>query len=415
MLDVIVIGAGLAGLAAAERLVAAGREVTILEARDRIGGRVWTADAAEPVAIELGPEWIGEGAVHDLLASRGEELIRSEGRFYRRSASRWESFDDQPDVVQAMLDRAWTATRGDRALLDALDECCPDADEDRKRLLAYVEGFNAADSTRVSVRWVREVQENEPPEASDLRARGGSGRIVAALDGLLAGRAERRLGAAARTIRWRPGAVEVGTAVGETLRAGAAVITVPLPLLDSLRLEPDLPGIRAAAAGLAMGPVTKLVIRFRDPFWRGVGPLGDMLFLQALEQPVPVWWAAVDPEAPVLTGWAGGPGSARLPVDRQALLDVAVASLAAALDLSPAEVGRRVEAHYFHDWTRDPWSLGAYSWVPAGAADAHRALSRPVERTLFFAGEATCGKGYNATMEGALKSGRRAARQVLGG
>ena len=367
------------------------------------------------MAIELGPEWIGDGEVRDLLVSRGDELVRSDGRFYRRSATRWESFDDQPDVVQAMLDRAWKVTRGDRPLLEALDECCRDEADDRKRLLAYVEGFNAADSARVSLRWVREVQDNEPPEASDQRVRGGTGRIVAALDALLAGRAEVRLGTPARAIRWRPGSVDVTTGAGETLRAAAAVMTVPLPLLESLPFDPELPDLRAAAGGLAMGPVTKLVFRFRDPFWREIGPLRDMLFLQTLEQPVPVWWTALVPEAPVLTGWAGGPESLRLPADPDALRDVAVASLAAGLDLPPAEVARRVEAHYIHDWNRDPWSRGAYSWVLAGGADAHHVLSRSVKGTLFFAGEATCGKGYNATMEGALRSGRRAARQVLDG
>jgi monoamine oxidase len=128
-----------------------------------------------------------------------------------------------------------------------------------------------------------------------------------------------------------------------------------------------------------------------------------------------VWWTALDPEAPLITGWAGGPRSARLPAEPGALVEAAVASLAAALDLPRGEVAGRLETHYHHAWNADPWSRGAYSYVLAGGTAAHRTLARPVAGTLFLAGEATCGEGSNATMEGALQSGRRAARAVLTG
>jgi monoamine oxidase len=138
-----------------------------------------------------------------------------------------------------------------------------------------------------------------------------------------------------------------------------------------------------------------------------------MLFLHALEQPFPVWWTAIDPEAPLLTGWAGGPGARRLPHSEAELVELAVASLAAALGLDRRDVARRLESHYWHDWTADPFARGAYSYVRVGGIDAQRDLARPVHATLFFAGEATAGGGYNATMEGALRSGRRAAEEAL--
>ena len=120
MPDVLVIGAGLAGLAAAERLVAAGREVMILEARDRLGGRVWTAEATEPVPIELGPEWIGRGGVHDLLTGYGERLAPSDGRFYLRAAGRWTSAEDGPDAHVSVL-RRLSKVPGDRPLREAIE------------------------------------------------------------------------------------------------------------------------------------------------------------------------------------------------------------------------------------------------------------------------------------------------------
>jgi monoamine oxidase len=165
-----------------------------------------------------------------------------------------------------------------------------------------------------------------------------------------------------------------------------------------------------------LGKVVKLVLGFREPFWRDVGPLQDLLFLHALEQPFPVWWTALDPDVPLLTAWAGGPQVDRLDTtDERALLELAIASLAATLDLDRSDVARRLESHHSHDWNADPFSRGAYTYVTVGGSQAHRTLARPVANTLFFAGEGTCGGGYNATMEGALRSGRRAAEEVLRG
>ncbi len=416
--DCIVIGAGLAGLAAAERLAAAGRSVTIVEARDRIGGRVWTAGTAAGVPLELGPEWVGKnGAVHDLLAASGVRLERAEGHRLQRMGDGWRNLDNRPDSVQKLLERASkVAGDGDMALDDALAACCagPELEEARTELLAYVEGFDAADSSRVSLRWLLEVEENQPAEESDLRSTEGTQRAVEALASTCAGRCDLRLESVVREVRWKPGEVTVATSGGDTLRAASAVITVPLPHLHDLRIDPEPAEKRDAASRLAMGSVTKLLLLFREPFWREIPPLRDMFFLHAFDQPFPTWWTALDPEAPLLTAWAGGPQSDRLgTAEPKALIELAVRSLAAALDMREADVSALLEDHVYHDWNGDPHSRGAYSYVCVGGTGAYRALAAPVADTLFFAGEATCGKGVNGTMEGAVGSGRRAARELL--
>jgi monoamine oxidase len=159
----------------------------------------------------------------------------------------------------------------------------------------------------------------------------------------------------------------------------------------------------------------KLAFRFSEPFWREITPLRGMLFVQAPDQPIPTWWMPSLEDDPVLIGWAGGPKAAQLGnTNDDAVADLALTSLSAALAKPREEIEKKAVTCLTHDWNRDPFTLGAYTYVAVGGVEAHRVLAQPVEQTLFFAGEATCGDGLNATMEGALQSGRRAADEVVG-
>jgi monoamine oxidase len=400
--------------------------VTVLEARSRLGGRVWTQSRPGGVAIDLGAEWIGnEGAVHDLLARAGARLVEARGRQVQRLDGGWQYLSDLPNLNRDLVQRASGFLGADRSLLTALDECCagPEAAESRAHLLRYVEGFHAADPSRLSTRWLAEVEANQPADASALRAPGGLGRVVEELASRIEGCCDLHLGTVAREVRWRPGGVEIETADGATFRAASAVISVPLPLSDpisdevgAVRFAPRLREKLDAARLLETGQVVKLVLGFRDAFWREIGPLDEMLFLHDYDQLLPTWWTPVEPSLPILTGWAGGPYAVRLAgVAERELLDLAVGSLAHALGLSGHDVGARLEYYHFHDWRSDQFARGAYTYVKVGGVEAHRALAKPVAGTLYFAGEATCGEGLNATMEGAVRSGRRAAEELLEG
>jgi monoamine oxidase len=267
------------------------------------------------------------------------------------------------------------------------------------------------------------VEANQPADASDLRAPDGVGRAVEELSSRIEGRCDLHLGTVAREVRWRPGHVEIETTAGATFRAASAVISIPLPLLDPVSHEiaavwftPRLSEKLDAARLLEMGQVVKLVLGFRDPFWREIGPLDEMLFLHDYDQLLPTWWTPAEPSLPILTGWAGGPYAARLAgLAERELLGLAVGSLAHALGLSARDVAARLVYHHYHDWRSDPFARGAYTYVKVGGVDAHRKLAEPVAGTLYFAGEATCGEGLNATMEGAVRSGRRAAAELLAG
>ena len=431
-MGVIVIGAGLAGLSAAQRLAAEGVEVTVVEGRDRIGGRVCTKrDAEGALPAELGAEWLDPGSsVPDLVRAKGGTVRDSEGSFLVRTAAGLEPMDEGPDD---RLMRSLTSLAGDDwPLVEALKECCSGEvfRDARASLVDYVEGFHAADPVALSVRWLREVERSQPADASSARAVDGLDQAVEALCPAPGSGCEVRLSTVVREVHWRRGRVslrvsaagaDTGGRAGETLEGEAAVVTLPLSILQAppghpsaVSFLPALPAKGTALESLSMGDVVKLVLDFDEPFWSGVAGTEEMLFLHDRSQKFPTWWTTRPVESPRLTAWVGGPQTRRLGDARgEALLDAALDSLAGALAIPRATVQGALRAWHHHEWRDDPFSLGAYSWVRAGGYDAYRALAAPVEETLYFAGEATCGGGYNASARGAVESGRRAADELL--
>jgi monoamine oxidase len=162
-----------------------------------------------------------------------------------------------------------------------------------------------------------------------------------------------------------------------------------------------------------MGAVHRVMLRYPTASWESFlgGPVRAGTFLHAPGQPFPTFWTH-DPGSPWLTAWCGGPGATRLDTaSDDEIIATATASAHALLSIdgpAPDPV-----AAQFHNWQRDPWSNGSYTYVAVGGLKARKALAKPIDGVLFFAGEATDWSGEASTVAGAIKSGTRAAREVI--
>ena len=143
--------------------------------------------------------------------------------------------------------------------------------------------------------------------------------------------------------------------------------------------------------------------------------LDRLAFLQSTDQDFPVWWTPYPVSAPALVAWLGGPRAKEIgeaDTDDE-IIARATGALARQFGLTRREAGRKVAAGWVHNWVKDPFARGAYSYLLVGGSDAPAKLARPLARTLFFAGEASDPEGRTGTVHGAIATGRRAATQVL--
>lgn len=439
MPDVVVIGAGAAGLSAARALHEHELDVVVLEARERVGGRVFThRDRATPIPIELGAEFIHGSApeVNDVLREAGIASCDIGGRRWQAMGASIRPADDFWERLDRVTRRLDPKRRPDRSFREFLDKKPGGrrASRDRTLALQYVQGFHAADPARISERALAAggSPRGDVRERRIGRVLDGYDRVIEWIAAPLGDRV--RTSAIVTRVRWAPGnvAVEMTHADGRprpSVSAKAAVVSVPLGVLQSpvgetgaIEFDPDLRQKRDALLHLAMGSVVRIALRFSERFWAsesyarqiGTEELDTLSFLHTQDEAFPVWWTAYPVRARILVGWRGGPAALELSrLASEQVEDAAIAAIARQFHHPVRRVRGMVESAWTHDWTHDPFARGAYSYQTVGGDQAPAALARPLRGTLFFAGEAAESDGRTGTVHGAIATGRRAADEVM--
>lgn len=431
--DIIIIGAGAAGLAALAELDKAGLNVVCLEARDRIGGRILTLrDPGSPIPIELGAEFIHgrPPEIWDIVsaASLGaydctENAMHIEnGRIVDKSDA-WLPVDE---IMSEMQQAAGEAP--DRSFADFLAATAY-PDEAKKLATGYVQGFNAAHDDRIGIASLA-----LDGRAADSIDGDRSFRLLNGYDAVPTWFLSQtrdpvkavRLNSIVDGVRWSKNSVAVALRSGltgqrQTLECSRLIVTVPLGVLQAesgqigaIAFDPAPDDVLAAARKLCFGQVFRTVLRFTHRLWDQGGELAHAGFLLSDEPQFPTWWTPLPFRIPLITGWSAGRNAdPLLGQTRQCVIAAALEHLARITALPQNDIRSSLVTAHFHDWSTDPFSRGAYSYVPVNGLKARELLAQPLENTLYFAGEATEIHGHAATVHGAIASGKRVARQIL--
>lgn len=423
--DVVVIGVGAAGLAAACRLASQTFRVVAIEARERVGGRIWTEERkgwARP--IELGAEFIHSGneELARALRAAGLKKRKVEEQHWLVDKGGRKEMPEAWDRIGKVMTAIGPRFRGsfEQWLHRSGRKVSP---EDRALACAFVKGFQGAPAGRMSARTLYEAAQEEDEQ---FRPSGRYDALIASLETRFAkagGVVE--LNCPVETVTWSRRGVTV-RAGNRTWKARCALVTVPLGVLKAkpeerggIVFQPALKKKQSVLARIESGHARRIVVRLRNDIWKR-GPIPAELrrrngqafgFLHSEEKYFPVWWA--DAPRPVLVGWTGGPAAEAMAGWTDARVGrVACASLAKLLERTQGQIARVVREWRTHDWTADPFTRGAYSFSVAGEEKAPAELARAVGGRLFFAGEATADKLELGTVHGALASGDRAAREI---
>lgn len=418
--DVLIIGAGAAGLIAAWEIALTGRSVAVVEAKDRTGGRILTY-TDESIPIELGAEF-----VHGNLPLTWQYLKKAGAAIYEIKGHIWQYKDGRLQELEDFiadyktLEKKFRELKEDKPVSRFLEEeLAGDMfAELRFTLRNYVEGYYAADTSKASSLALC----NELTKADDeqYRIKQSYGVLIRYLEGECRKTGVRFfLSQPVWQVQWKKDEA-VAITEKEIFRAKRLLVTVPLGVLqkEAITFFPALPQLTRAIQKLGFGHVVKLVLQFEDRFWADASLTGgrDLSTLSFLlsEEAIPTWWTHYPQNHPLLTGWLAGPrAEAAQFLNKEDVVQKGLSSLGRIFGIDVLRLGQKLQAAHWYNWSEDPFVCGAYSYEVVGGDEAIRTVQEPVENTLFFAGEGLHPGQQIGTVEAALVSGRNTAHRLV--
>jgi monoamine oxidase len=426
MNTIIIIGGGICGLAIAKELLDQGKKVTIIEAKERTGGRIRTEHNKFSTAVDAGAEFIHGDLplTKSLLQQAGIPTIQRDGKIYKNTDGKIKTSRDFTGDLQPILEELHKLS-DDVPLTEFLSQHDFPA-EAKSAAIRFAEGFDAADSKRISSFSVRGEWSSQKEEDT-WQVKDGHERVVEYLTAYCLSRGcEMLLNVVVNEVHWQKNNVILTCTTGKKYRAEGVVITVPLGVLlagpgekGNLQFFPPLPDIKAAARLIGFGTVIKVVLEFQTTFWsdkkfrKEVAQLDEIDFF-ITENYFPTWWANADKDIPILTGWIGGPKAGQLKeVPDELVLTKAIDSLAQSLLTTSNFLREQLKTWAVYNWGADPFSKGAYSYNTVESSKAKAILSTPIEGTVFFAGEAINDGESVGTVESALSSAEQTIEKLI--
>lgn len=429
--DIIIMGAGSAGLMAALTLAKAGKKVIVLEARNRCGGRIHTIKNESFFKhAELGAEFVhGDLPVTlDLLKQGGITYTNISGEMwnyrdghFNKDMEHLPEWDELIEIIEKL--------EHDTSIDALLKKEFHGAEHRhfKKSVLKFVSGYDTANPHKASVFALLKEWKSEDHNAQH-RINGGYGVLIKYMENVFEQAGGRiYLNSPVRDIRWQPGKVNVVTVDGALYKSEQLLVTVPLGVLQAtgdeqgaILFHPPIPEQSKAAHDMGFGAVIKILIEFEEPFWcdklaedLGGESLANLGFLLS-DELVPTWWTQYPDKSPVITGWLGGPGAAeRKEASEDEILAEALQSLANIFNRDLAELKDKMLAFNVVNWTKEPFTHGSYAYDTIEAPASRKVLNQSVEETIFFAGEYLYEGPYMGTVEAALTSGRDTAKSML--
>ena len=421
---IFIIGAGASGLMAGCILVKAGYKVTILEARDRIGGRIHTITDDQGRKIELGAEFI-HGDLPVTLALLKEAGIRYEtagGEMWRYQNGSFSQEEEQTEGWEELLDRLQKLDK-DIDLSSFLEHHFPGEKYTtlKESVRDFVAGYDTADPNKASTFALRKEWANEDEDAQHRLTNGYCEMVNYLANEIKLYGGAVRLNNVVTSIKWSTGDVIVSTSDHIEYQSDKVLIALPLGVLQSevsaggIKFIPEIPIQKGALQDIGFGAIIKILLQFKDSFWEKANGVNmkNMGFIFS-EEKIPTWWTQAPRHETLLTGWLGGPAATDLKMaSEDELFEIALKSLSNIYKVSTEILKQNLFSYHIINWTNDPFTFGSYAYDMVGSWDARKVLNKPINNTIFFAGEYLYEGAAMGTVEAALTSAKSVVNIIL--